>query len=44
MPDTEIPFVVEKLIPEGSITILSGNSDGGKTSLYQQLCTCYYPG
>lgn len=38
MPDTEIPFLVEKLIPEGSITILSGDSDGGKTSIYQQLC------
>jgi archaellum biogenesis ATPase FlaH len=38
MPETEIPFVVENLIPESSITFLSGDSDGGKTSIYQQLC------
>lgn len=38
MPDSEDPFMLENLIPEDSITILSGDSDTGKTSWYQQLC------
>lgn len=44
MPETEIPFVVENLIPESSITFLSGDSDGGKTSIYQQLCLAIIQG
>lgn len=44
MPQTEIPFQVENLIPESCITILSGDSDGGKTSLYQQLALAIIQG
>jgi archaellum biogenesis ATPase FlaH len=36
-PQTEVPFLVENLIPAEAISILSGDSDAGKSSLYQQL-------
>ena len=34
---TEIPFLVEKLIPKESITFIAGSSDVGKSLFYTQL-------
>jgi len=34
---TEIPFLVEKLIPAGALVLLGGQSDIGKSTLYTQL-------
>lgn len=34
---TEIPFLVEKLIPKDSLVVLAGQSEIGKSTLYTQL-------
>ena len=44
LPNTETPFLLEDLIPGGAISILSGDSDGGKTSFYQQLALAIIQG
>jgi len=37
LKDTEIPFLVDTILPERAITILSGDSDTGKSVFYTQL-------
>ncbi len=39
-----IPFLVEKLIPENTLTFLAGASDVGKSLLYTQLVLCIVMG
>jgi len=41
---TEIPYLVENLIPCDSLVILAGASDVGKSTLYTQLCIAIVKG